>query len=258
MTSDSGFPGRVRAMVQKHHKISSFDFREGRLLAGKYEVASKLGEGWEGEVYLVKETATGIERAAKFFFPSRNRGNKTLNFYARKLHKLRDCKALMQYHTQERVRFKGQPLTFLVSDYIEGEILTEFLSRQPRKRLDPFTGLHLLHSIVVAVEEIHRLREYHGDLHTDNIMVRRIGLGFDIKLIDFFPWSGPMKENLKDDICDAVKVFYDATGGGKQYSKHPPEVKRICCGLKRSLILKKFPAISALRDHLENMTWSEA
>ena len=51
--------------------ISSFDFQPGRSLAKKYEVLSKLGQGWEGEVYLLRETSTGIERAAKFFFPQR-------------------------------------------------------------------------------------------------------------------------------------------------------------------------------------------
>ena len=50
-------------------KIDRFDFKEGRVLARKYEVLSKLGGGWEAEVYLLRELSTGIERAAKFFYP---------------------------------------------------------------------------------------------------------------------------------------------------------------------------------------------
>ena len=157
-------------MSKSVQKIDSFDFPEGRLLSGKYEVISKLGEGWEGEVYLVKEIATGIERAAKFFFPHRNEKNKSLTFYAKKLHRLRDCRALIKYHTQEKIRYRGNTLTFLVSDFIEGEILTEFLKYQPGKRLDYFQGLHLLHCLAVAIEGIHRLRDYHGDLHKENVM----------------------------------------------------------------------------------------
>ncbi|MFV2067521.1 MAG: hypothetical protein ACC645_11120, partial [Pirellulales bacterium] len=56
----------------KSRRINAFDFRPGRVLAGKYEVVSRLGAGWEGEVYMLREMPTGIERAAKFFFPHRN------------------------------------------------------------------------------------------------------------------------------------------------------------------------------------------
>jgi hypothetical protein len=35
----------------------------------------------------------------------------------------------------------------------------------------------------------------------------------------------------------------------------PAPVKHICCGLKRSLILKRFPTVVHLRQHLENMSW---
>ncbi len=45
--------------------VDSFDLTPGRKIAGKYEVLSLLGAGWEGEVYKIREIHTGIERAAK-------------------------------------------------------------------------------------------------------------------------------------------------------------------------------------------------
>jgi len=236
-------------------EIDSFDFEEGEVLAGKYEVASRLGSGWEGEVFLVREVNTGIERAAKFFFPHRNVGNRTLAYYARKLHKLRHCPIVIQYHTQETIVYEGAPVTFLVSEYVEGELLTDFLARQPGKRLDPFQGFHLLHALASGIESIHHLREYHGDLHTDNIIVKRAGLGFDVKLVDMYRWGAPRWTNIHDDVCDLVRIFYDAVGGRKHYARQPPEVKAICCGLKRSLILRKFRTAGELREHLETMRW---
>ena len=236
--------------------IDSFDLVPGRTLARKYEIVSLLGGGWEGEVYRIRERSTGIERAAKLFFPRRNLRNKTAKIYARKLHKLRECPIVIQYHTEEHVVVKRQPITVLVSEYVEGELLTSFLKRQPGGRLQPFAALHLLYALIKGVECVHRLREYHGDLHSDNVMVERHGLRFDLKIIDFFHWEeAPKREGLQDDICDLVRIFYDALGGARLYARQPGEVKSIVCGLKRSLILKKFPTATHLRQHLETMRW---
>lgn len=236
-------------------RIDCFDFSVGRVLARKYEVLAQLGSGWEGEVYLLRELATGIERAGKFFYPQRNPQNKTLKFYAKKLHKLRHCSIVMHYHTQEVITYRRIPVTFLVSEFIEGELLSDFLKRQPGKRLNAFQGFHLLHALATGMEQIHHLREYHGDLHSENIIIRRYGLGFDLKLMDMFHWEHPKMENIRDDVCDMIRLFYDAIGGQKRYANHLPEVKTICCGLKRSLILKKFRTAGRLRQYLETMEW---
>lgn len=239
----------------KPRSIEGFNFQAGRILARKYEVISRLGAGWEGEVYLVSECTTGIERAAKFFFPQRNPHNRALLFYAKKLHKLRQCPILIQYHTQECITFQNEPISFLVSDYVEGELLSEFLDRQPRKRLDMFQAFHLLHALAAGMESIHHLREYHGDLHIDNVIVQRYGLGFSCKLLDIFQWTAPKLANIQNDVCDLVRIFYDVLGGQRYYAKLPLEAKAICNGLKRSLILKKFRTAGQLREHLETMQW---
>ena len=235
--------------------IDSFDFPAGHILAKKYVVIRRLGAGWEGEVYLLRESATAIERAAKFFYPERNKRNKAINFYAKKLHKLRDCPALIQYHTQEIIHYGGHDISFLVSDYVEGEILQEFIANQPGKRLDSFQALHVLHSLTVALEAIHRLHDYHGDLHAANVIIRRRGLSFDVKLLDFFHWGAPSTNNIRDDVCDVVRILYEITGGKARYQRQHPEVKGIILGLKRTLILKKFRTITILREHLENIQW---
>jgi tRNA A-37 threonylcarbamoyl transferase component Bud32 len=236
--------------------IDTFEFESGAVVAGKYKILERLGAGWEGEVYLIKETATGIERTAKFFYPQQNQRDKALKFYARKLHKLRQCHIVIQYHTQERTTFNDIPISFLVSEYVHGELLSEFLRRQPGKRLTPFQAVHLLHALAKGISCIHQKGEYHGDLHPENIIVERYGLTFELKLLDMFHWGKPSASNIRHDVVDLVRIFYDALGGQKKYAKQKEEMKNICCGLKRSLIAKKFRTAEQLRAYLELMNWN--
>lgn len=236
-------------------KIDAFDFPPGRMITNKYRVQEQLGKGYEGEVYKIVEVDTGITRAAKAFYPQRNIKGRASRLLARKLHKLRDCPILIQYHNQEVISVRKTPISVMISEYIEGEPLTDFIARQPGRYLLPFQACHLLYALVDGVADIHQHREYHGDLHTSNIIVNRFGLGFDLKLIDFYHWDTPKQENIKEDIVDMVKVFYDSLGGQRRYGRQPEVVKYICCGLKRSLILRKFPTAMSLKNHLLSMRW---
>ena len=236
-------------------RINSFGFKEGDPLNGRFEMVEFLGAGWEGEVYLVKEKETGIARTAKLFFPQRNRKGKNSKFYARKLHKLKNCEIIIQYYGHETIYIDGEPIVFLISEFIEGELLSSFVSSQPGKRLHYFAALHLLHSLASGMADIHALGEYHGDLHTDNIIVERSGLDFDLKVIDLHHLGSASAEHVKIDVVDMINVFYEILGGQKNYSRLPNPIKDICCGLKKSLILKKFKTAGQLRNYIENLEW---
>ena len=237
-------------------KLTEFNLPAGKSIAGKYKIISRLGSGWEGEVYKIYEIKTGIEKAAKLFYPQRNLSNKTAIKYAQKLHKLCQCSLLIQYHTQEVILFKRIPITVLISEYVEGVLLSEFLLNFREKKLDPYKALHLLYALAKGIEEIHLMNEYHGDLHTDNIIVKKYGLNFSLKVLDLFHYGTPRSEFLKDDLIGLIKIFFEVLGGSKNYSKHPQAIKYICCGLKKSLILEKFKTVSQLREHLEVFEWS--
>ena len=170
-------------------RIDTFNIEPGRTIAGKYQIISSLGKGWEGEVYLVEELETGIERAAKFFFPQRNVKNRTANSFAKKLYRNRHHNILVQYIHQESVTFSKQNITCLISEFIEGEILSDYIDRQKQKRLDPYMALRIIWEIANGLANLHMNKEYHGDLHTANILIRRQGVHFSIKLIDSFDWK---------------------------------------------------------------------
>jgi tRNA A-37 threonylcarbamoyl transferase component Bud32 len=235
-------------------KVKRFDFPTGKSVAGKYLIERPLGSGWEGEVYAIIERTTGIRRAAKFYYPFRDPMGKAAIAYARKLDALRHCPILMQYHHQELAYVRRRKVTVVISELVEGVKLSEFLASQ-RGGLSTFEALHVLYVLAKGIAPIHARGEYHGDIHDDNIMIRRAGIAFDVKLLDFFDLGRPTRDKVHKDVLNLVQVFHTLVGGRKHYARQPKVVKDIIRGLKDSLILARFQSAGDVQRHLENLTW---
>lgn len=237
-------------------KIDTFNLAPGRKIAGKYIVEERLGAGWEGEVYRVAEAGTGIHRAVKLFYPERNERDESLRTYALKLDRLSDCRAVIQYHNTEQFRFRNQKITFLVSQLVHGRPLEELLKKQPGRRLNPFEAASLLHTLAGAIDEIHAAGEYHGDLHEGNVLVARRGIRFDVHMVDMLATAKGVRQGRRGDVTDLIRLFYESVGGKARYQSQPKWVKDICRGLRKELILERFPTADKLRRHLERFEWN--
>ncbi|HWP39819.1 MAG TPA: protein kinase [Tepidisphaeraceae bacterium] len=236
-------------------KVKRFDFAPGRVIAGKYVIERPLGSGWEGEVYVITERATGIKRAAKFYYPHRDPTGKAAIAYARKLDALRHCPILLQYHHQEIVQVKRRKVIVVISELFEGMKLSEFLEQQPRRRLSTFEALHVLYALAKGIAPIHARGEYHGDIHDDNIMIRRVGIDFEVKLLDFFDLGKPTRSKIYKDVLNLIQVFHALVGGRENYARQPKVVKDIIRGQKDSLILQRFTSAGDIARHLETLQW---
>ena len=232
-----------------------FDFEAGRAVAGKYTIERPLGSGYEGEVYAIVERNTGIRRAAKFYYPHRDPLGKAAITYARKLDALRHCPILMQYHHQETATVKKRKVIIVISELVEGKKLSEFLQDQPDGRLSTFEALHVLHGLAKGIGPIHARGEYHGDIHDANIMIRRQGIGFEVKLLDFFDLGKPSKGKVYKDVLNLIEVFHTIVGGRPHYKGQPKVVKDIIRGLKDSLILARFQSAGDIARHLDALVW---
>ncbi|NIM60602.1 MAG: protein kinase, partial [Acidobacteria bacterium] len=121
--------------------------------------------------------------------------------------------------------------SFVLSELVRGEILEDFVNRQRGKRLSGFEALHLLRAVAKGVAQIHQRGEYHGDLHDRNVLVRRRGVHFDVKLLDLFSDKSSTRHRQQDDVIDLAGLLYGMVGGRERYAQQPAEIKAICRGM---------------------------
>ena len=103
----------------------------------------------------------------------------------------------------------------------------------------------------------HDLREDHGDIHPWNELVKREGIFFNIKLVDFYRWGAPTAEKIREDVVQLVQLLPEAVGGRDWYAAQPIAIKEVCLGLRRDLIGRRFPTARHLRPHLDSFVWAE-
>ncbi len=224
-------------MATRSRQPGFYELPPGRSLGSRYEVVEFLGCGWEGEVYKVVEVRTGIERAAKIFYPQRNPRGRALLQYARKLNKLGHVPIIIQYHHQDTARVRGRVVEFMVSEYVPGELLSAFQARQPGKRLKSFEALHVFHALASGIAPIHQAGEYHGDLHTDNVVVRLRGIGFEVKLMDFFDLGRAVCAATPLPTCTSRHPRLESRrfGGARPVPRDAPEGRAAWLGHSRPI-----------------------
>lgn len=109
---------------------------------------------------------------------------------------------------------RGKKHAYVVTDYVEGQTLAEWMSDRPRR--DLATVRSLIRQIATGLHALHRKEILHRDIRPHNIMVDGEGT---LKIIDF----GSVQVAGLDDV--APKDFEDAAfAGTEQYSA--PELYR--------------------------------
>ena len=125
----------------------------------------------------------------------------------------------MQYHHQEVATVKKKKVIVVISELVEGKKLSEFLVDQPDGTAEHVRGPARAAHLAKGIAPIHARGEYHGDIHDANIMVRRSGIGFEVKLLDFFDLGRPSKNKVRKDVLNLVEVFHATVGGRPQLQR---------------------------------------
>ncbi len=155
----------------------------GRVLAERFRIEAKLGEGGFGAVYRGTQTRTGRHVAIKLLHPDMTRDQNLVARFRREgevLCQLRDA------HTVTTYDFDQTPegLLFIAMELLEGPTLHDVFRREAP--LNWQRVVKILAEICSALAEAHEIGIVHRDLKPENIHLEpRPGHAEFVKVLDF-------------------------------------------------------------------------
>lgn len=162
--------------------------KSGDLLASKYRIGQRIGEGAMGEVWSGENLATGRKVALKLIIRSAAK-NTSLELRQRLLREARACGKLEHrnivqiYDVGETP--EGDP--FLVLELLRGRTLAERL--KDTRRIEPQMAARIGADIANALAVAHAAKIIHRDLKPANIFLHQEEVGSDerfvVKILDF-------------------------------------------------------------------------
>jgi len=152
------------------------------LIQGRFKLLGTLGKDEIGVTSLVEDQNSGKQVALRKFRTSivfDELLNEALLKGFESAHALNHPNICAAHEFLEQDDNQG---VLLVTEYVPGETLRDFLFKQPDHRCDEATFLGLAEQILSALEYAHKNEVIHRDLTPDNVMVTPDNV---VKLIDF-------------------------------------------------------------------------
>ena len=155
----------------------------GQVVADRYHVVKKLGEGGMGQVYLAEHVKMGRRSAIKVMNPSMVHDPDAVARFNREAS---NASRITHPNVCAIYDFGETPdgLIYLAMEFIEGAPLTDLLEREGALPLA--RAADIFRQTADALQAAHDLGIVHRDLKPDNIMLTRKKSGGDtVKVVDF-------------------------------------------------------------------------
>ncbi len=154
----------------------------GTILAGRYEVIRRIGEGGMGAVYEARHTVIGKRVAVKVLL---ERLVEKRELVARLLKEARLASAIGHENIVDVTDFgtTEDARSFVVMEYLEGEPLSALLAREAPLPVE--RCLHIVKQVVSALGAAHAKGIVHRDIKPENIYLIRRGDEDFVKVVDF-------------------------------------------------------------------------
>ncbi len=155
----------------------------GKLLAGRYRLIRKIGEGGMGAIYLAVHTEMSRTCAIKLLTalsPGKEDAIARFKREARMASRIDNVHAVTIYDFGE----SDDGTLFLAMEFIAGKPLSRVIAEE---RILPIERVvHITNQISQALAAAHAMEIVHRDLKPDNIMITRKGADADfVKVLDF-------------------------------------------------------------------------
>ncbi|HEX6058275.1 MAG TPA: protein kinase [Gemmatimonadaceae bacterium] len=155
----------------------------GQIVADRYHVIRKLGEGGMGQVYLAEHVKMGRRSALKVMHPAMGADADAISRFNREA---TNASRITHPNVCAIYDFGETPegMIWLAMEYVDGEPLTALVER--RGALPAPRAAEIARQAAEALDAAHELGIVHRDLKPDNIMVARGRDGADVvKVVDF-------------------------------------------------------------------------
>ena len=162
----------------------------GQVLAGRFQIVARLGEGSIGEVYEAADLELEEQVAIKVLRPEIARDPEVLHRFRREIQLARRvthpsvCRTFdLFHHSEGEVRF-----AFITMELLRGETLEARLQRE--ERIAPAEALPLVAQIADGLQAAHQAGVVHRDFKSANVMLAAGPDGVRAVVTDFgLAWS---------------------------------------------------------------------
>ena len=181
-TDPEVFSHTIQRWTPVEQKPSLSDQRVGQVVAGKYRIVRRIGEGGMGSVYQAWQLGAEQAVALKFINPQLVREPEV----ARRFTNEARTYARLQHPNAVALHDVGQDengAPFICMELVQGEDLATILTRARRLTAAEAVEVGLQVSDVLA--NAHSLGIVHRDLKPENILVRPGIRGMHVKVVDF-------------------------------------------------------------------------
>ena len=156
---------------------------EGSVIADRYHVLRKLGEGGMGQVYLAEHIKMGRKSAIKVMNPSMSQDPDAIGRFNREA---ANASRITNTNVAAIYDFGETPdgLIYLAMEYVEGESLTKVMEKTGALPAD--RAANITRQVAEGLDAAHEIGIVHRDLKPDNIMIAKQRDGSDlVKVVDF-------------------------------------------------------------------------